>query len=66
MRGFIQKREMPWTHLFDGRGWQNVDAGTYGVRAIPFTLLLAKDGTIAAVNPRGDELEPAIQAALAK
>ena len=66
LRGFIQKREMPWAQLFDGKGWENVDAQTYGVRAIPFTLLLAKDGTIAAVNPRGEELEPAIQAAMAK
>ena len=66
LRGFIKKREMPWAQLFDGKGWENVDAGTYGVRAIPFTLLLAKDGTIAAVNPRGEDLEPAIKAAIAK
>jgi hypothetical protein len=28
------------------------------VRAIPFTLLIGRDGTIAAVNPRGETLDP--------
>jgi hypothetical protein len=32
----------------------------------PFTLLIGRDGRIAAVNPRGEKLEPAVQAALAK
>ncbi len=63
---FIAARKMPWPQLFDGKGWKNVNSTAYGVRAIPFTLLVGKDGKIAAVNPRGEELEPAIQAAMAK
>ena len=66
LRNFIQKREMPWAQLFDGKGWENADAQKYGVQAIPFTLLIGKDGRIAAVNPRGEALEPAIKAAMAQ
>ncbi len=62
---FTQEKNMPWRQVFDGKGWSSKLATTYGVKAIPFTLLIGKDGKIAAVNPRGAELEPAIVAALA-
>ncbi|MBC8102815.1 MAG: redoxin domain-containing protein [Cytophagales bacterium] len=62
---FVQANKMPWRQVFDGGGWQSKLAKTYGVRAIPFTLLIGKDGKIAAVNPRGSDLEPAVKAALA-
>lgn len=63
---FIKARDLKYVNLFDGQGWKNVDGQTYGVQAIPFTLLIGKDGKIAAVNPRGEKLEPALKEALAK
>ncbi|QUV84931.1 hypothetical protein [Chloracidobacterium aggregatum] len=51
---------------YDGQGWKTQIAKQYGVTAIPFTLLIGRDGKIAAVDPRGEKLEPAIRAALAK
>ena len=66
LRDFVKAKSLPWPQVFDGQGWEAGDAKTYGVRAIPFTLLIGKDGNIAAVNPRGKALEPAIQAAMAK
>ena len=66
LRDFVKAKELPWPQIFDGKGWQAGDAKTYGVRSIPFTLLIGKDGKIASVNPRGEALEPAIKAALAK
>ena len=66
LTNFIKEKAMPWPQIFDGKGWQAGDAKAYGVQAIPFTLLIGKDGAIAAVNPRGPALEPAIKAALAK
>ena len=63
LRKYIADNAMPWPQLFDAK---HPDAKTYGVQAIPFSLLIGKDGKIAAVNPRGEELEPAIKAALAK
>ena len=63
---FVKTRKLPWPQLFDGRGWETANARRYDVKAIPFTLLIGKDGKIAAVNPRGAALEPAIVAALKK
>ncbi|RYG55921.1 redoxin domain-containing protein, partial [bacterium] len=63
---FIKSRNLKYANLFDGKGWGNADAKSYGVRAVPFTLLIGKDGKIAAVNPRGDKLQPALIKALAK
>lgn len=51
-------------HVSDLLGWRCEPAQTYGVRSIPYTLLLDREGNIAAVNPRNNTLEPAIKAAL--
>ena len=63
---FIQDKNMPWRQIFDGKYWQAANAVSYGVKAIPFTLLIGKDGKIAAVGARGEALAPAIEAALKK
>ncbi|WP_309722786.1 redoxin domain-containing protein [Armatimonas sp.] len=63
---FIQDKNMPWRQIFDGKYWQAANAVSYGVRSIPFTLLIGKDGKIAAVGARGANLAPAIEAALKK
>jgi outer membrane lipoprotein-sorting protein/peroxiredoxin len=63
---FTKSRKMPWRNIYDGKYWQSAQAKRYGVQAIPFTLLIGRDGKIAAVGARGEELEPAIKAALAK
>ncbi|RYG75620.1 redoxin domain-containing protein [bacterium] len=62
---FVKDRKLQYVNVFDGQGWKSADAKSYGVMAIPFTLLIGKNGKIAAVNPRGEALEPAIKKALA-
>jgi peroxiredoxin len=66
MTNFIEKYQMTWPQIFDGNGWDAANAVRYGIRSIPFTLLIGKDGKISAVNPRGERLEPAIKSALAQ
>ena len=61
---FIKDKNMPWRQIFDGKYWSAANAVSYGVRSIPFTLLIGKDGKIAAVGARGPALAPAIEAAL--
>lgn len=61
---FVEKRDVMWPQLFDGKAWKGANAARYGVTAIPFTLLIGRDGKIAAVNPRGSQLEIAIRKAL--
>ncbi len=64
LTSFIKARQMPWPQIFDGKGWQSRVPGVYGVKAIPFMLIIGKDGKIASVNPRG-KIEDAVKAALA-
>ena len=63
LQGFVASRKIAWPQIFDDKGAM---AKIYGVRAIPFALLVGRDGKIAAVNVRGDDLEIAVKAALAK
>jgi peroxiredoxin len=62
LRQFVRDKKMPWRQIY--AGGEGI-ARTYGVQAIPFTLLIGRDGRIAGVNLRGDDLEPAVKAALA-
>ena len=66
LTSFLKQNQMPWRQVFDGKGWRSAVPRRYGVMAIPFGLLIGRDGKIIAVEVRGPDLEPAIQQALAK
>ena len=53
----IEKDGLIWHHVSDLKGWANAAAQLYGVRSIPHTVLLDKDGKIIARNLRGAALE---------
>jgi peroxiredoxin len=62
----IQQDGLIWdNHVSDLKGWQSDAAALYGVRGIPQTYLLDREGKIAAVNPRAD-LEGAVKKAMGK
>ena len=63
---FIADRKMTWAQFYDGKGWQNKLAETYGVKSIPATYLLDGEGKIIARNLRGEALEEAVAKALGK
>ena len=44
-------------HVSDLKHWRSIAAKTYGVGAIPYTLLLDREGKIAAKKLRGAQLE---------
>ena len=62
---FIKQKHIPYPIVFDGNGWDNRVATLYKVHAIPFALLVGKDGRIAAVDVRGPSLTSAVKHALA-
>ncbi|RYX82965.1 TlpA family protein disulfide reductase [bacterium] len=64
LTSFIKTRQMAWPQIYDGKGWESVVPGVYGVKAIPFMLIIGKDGKISSVNPRGG-IDAAVKAALA-
>ncbi|GAB4428553.1 MAG: hypothetical protein OHK0039_47080 [Bacteroidia bacterium] len=53
----IAQDQLGWYHVSDLKFWSSVAARTYGVRAIPYTVLLDAEGRIVAKNLRGAELE---------
>ena len=67
LTGFLKKREMPWTHVFDAELPPTASvAAKYGVNAIPFMVLIGRDGTITGVNLRGPALAKAVTETLGK
>ena len=66
LTAFIAQNKMPWRQVFDGKYWSSAVPREYGVQAIPFGLLIGRDGQIAAVDVRGPALSAAIENALAK
>ncbi len=63
--GAVKKDNLQWKHVSDLRGWQNAVAQQYGVRSIPATVLLDREGRIVARNLRGRELEAKVAELLA-
>ena len=53
----IEKDNLTWPHISDLKFWQSQAAQTYGVTAIPYTVLVDRDGTIIAERLRGASLE---------
>ena len=59
--GAIEKDGLSWdTHVSDLKKWECAPAASYGVRAIPKTFLVDREGKIAAIDPR-DNLEEEIK-----
>jgi thiol-disulfide isomerase/thioredoxin len=56
LEGFVKQRGMTWAQFFDGKGWENDMVRQFGIRGIPATFLIGKDGKVAASNLRGEEL----------
>lgn len=52
----IEQDKLTWHHVSDLKGWKNAAALLYGVRSIPQTFLLDKEGRILAHNLKGPDL----------
>lgn len=57
----IEKDQMDWYHVSNLQYWKDPIPRSYGVRAIPATFLLDKNGVIVAKNLRGSALEAKIE-----
>lgn len=63
----IKQDNLTWDyHVSDLKFWQSAPAQEYGVKGIPRTFLLDKEGKIAAINPKGPKLDAAIDRILQK
>lgn len=53
----IQQDNMTWHHISDLKGWASELSKPYGVRGIPYTVLVDPEGKILATRLRGPSLE---------
>jgi thiol-disulfide isomerase/thioredoxin len=53
----INKDKLLWSHGSDLQKWNSPLVGKYGIDAIPYTVLVDKEGKIIATKLRGEELE---------
>ena len=60
----IETDGLIWNHASDLKGWENKVAKQFGVDAIPFTILIDKDGKVLGKGIRGKELEDLVTNAL--
>ncbi|HUF24223.1 MAG TPA: redoxin domain-containing protein [Vicinamibacterales bacterium] len=64
-RSWVRRNDINWPQVQDGRGYNGDLARRFGVEELPVTILLDREGRIAARNLRGDALESAIGRLLA-
>ncbi len=58
----IKQDKLRWPyHVSDLKHWSSEPAGVYGVRSIPRTFLIDRDGNIAGANLKGQDLEKAVK-----
>lgn len=53
----IEDDQITWPQMSDLKFWESAGAQAYGIKSIPSTVLLDKDGTILAKNLYGKDLE---------
>jgi thiol-disulfide isomerase/thioredoxin len=57
VKGIQDDKLTSWIHVSDLKYWNSVVVPQFRIEAIPYNLLLDKDGKIIASNLRGDELQ---------
>lgn len=62
--GAIKSDHLNWPQVSDLKFWQSEVTPIYNVKAIPYTVLLDKEGKIIAKNLRGEELYQKIESLL--
>jgi thiol-disulfide isomerase/thioredoxin len=53
----ISTDKLDWVHVSDLKYWQSEVIGLYGFNAIPYTILIDREGKIMAKGLRGEQLE---------
>ncbi len=57
----VEDDKLTWAHASDLKGWGNAAGKIYGVRGIPHSVLIDKEGVIVAKNLRGEELHEKLE-----
>ena len=60
----VKQLNITWPQLSDLKGWQSSAARMFNINAIPYTIIVDKDGTILNKNLRGKELADFVESKL--
>lgn len=60
-RTFVQQRKIAWPQIALGSAAENALARQYNVSGVPATFLIGRDGTIVAMDLRGNALDSALR-----
>jgi len=63
---FIEAEKIPWANIVADESGSNANAERYQVEAIPFVILVGRDGNVAVLHVRGPNLAPEIEKLLAQ
>ena len=66
MEGALKKLGMTWPQYFDGKGWKNSIASTFGISSIPAAWLIDKKGMLRETGLRGEQLNAYVEKLLAE
>jgi hypothetical protein len=58
------REKVPGRQIRDGLGWDSDEVRAFGIKEIPFSVVVGRDGSVRAVNEHGKRLEKAVRAAV--
>ena len=61
---WLAQHEVDWPQVYDGKAWESEIADSLAVQEIPYTILIATDGTVLGTNLHGKELEKEVASAM--
>jgi thiol-disulfide isomerase/thioredoxin len=61
---WVASNDVRGSHLWDGQSWESPLVKSFGVKEIPFSVVVAANGDVLAVNEHGKKLEKAVRAAV--
>ncbi len=64
LQGWLNAQNVPGSQIHDGRGWESELVERFGVKEIPFNVVVDAEGQVLAVNAHGKELQKAVKQAL--
>jgi thiol-disulfide isomerase/thioredoxin len=63
LRAWIEREVVPGDHVRAGEAWDSELVKAFGVREIPFSVVVDAEGSVVAVNEKGKKLEKAVRSA---
>ncbi|MHC4293746.1 MAG: redoxin domain-containing protein [Planctomycetota bacterium] len=60
LENYLSQNRITWPQYYDGKGWDNKISSRFGVRGIPATVLIDKNGIVRFTNLRGQYLENSV------